>query len=98
MRSPSERTSRRPLWVCPKCGHRFVTKNLWHSCVRSEYVDATLWLRRPAEHPLLRRTEDFGALGYGLHFRLTDPGDVDSSLARLVREADRLAKPGPGRR
>jgi hypothetical protein len=25
---------KRPLWKCPKCGHRFVTKNLWHSCVR----------------------------------------------------------------
>ncbi len=24
----------RPLWVCPKCGNRFVTRNLWHSCVR----------------------------------------------------------------
>lgn len=24
----------RRLWKCPKCGHRFVTKNLWHSCVR----------------------------------------------------------------
>jgi hypothetical protein len=24
----------RPLWRCPKCGHRFVTRNLWHSCVR----------------------------------------------------------------
>ena len=23
-----------PLWKCPKCGHRFVTKNLWHSCGR----------------------------------------------------------------
>jgi hypothetical protein len=23
-----------PLWQCPRCGHRFVTKNLWHSCVR----------------------------------------------------------------
>lgn len=22
------------LWTCPKCRHRFVTKNLWHSCVR----------------------------------------------------------------
>jgi len=22
-----------PLWKCPKCGHRFVTKNLSHSCV-----------------------------------------------------------------
>jgi len=37
------------LWQCPRCGHRFVTKNLWHSCVRI----------RLAEHfkskPLLRR-------------------------------------------
>ncbi len=23
-----------PLWTCPKCGHRFVTRNMWHSCGR----------------------------------------------------------------
>lgn len=22
----------KPLWRCPKCGERFVTANLWHSC------------------------------------------------------------------
>lgn len=22
----------RPLWQCPKCGHRFVTAHMWHSC------------------------------------------------------------------
>lgn len=22
----------RPLWQCPRCGHAFVTRNLWHSC------------------------------------------------------------------
>jgi len=22
----------RPLWQCPKCGERFVTANIWHSC------------------------------------------------------------------
>ena len=21
-----------PLWQCPKCGERFVTRNMWHSC------------------------------------------------------------------
>lgn len=21
-----------PLWICPRCGHGFVTANLWHSC------------------------------------------------------------------
>ena len=25
---------KRPLWRCPKCGHRFVTANVWHSCGR----------------------------------------------------------------
>lgn len=23
-----------PLWTCPKCGHQFVSANLWHSCGR----------------------------------------------------------------
>ena len=23
---------KRPLWRCPKCGERFVTANIWHSC------------------------------------------------------------------
>jgi hypothetical protein len=26
--------SQPPLWTCPKCGKKFVSKNLWHSCVR----------------------------------------------------------------
>ena len=26
----------RPLWTCPQCGHRFVTRNIWHSCSRYE--------------------------------------------------------------
>ncbi|HKS07102.1 MAG TPA: hypothetical protein VJR92_12400 [Gemmatimonadaceae bacterium] len=136
----------RPLWKCPKCGHRFVTKNLWHSCVRvslaehfrgkprarketwdrwlavvracgpvhayaqktriviqtrvrfagavvrTAYLDANLWMRRRAEHPRLRRTEDYGRLGFGLHFRLESPGDIDAPLRALVREAYHAAK------
>jgi len=132
---------KRPLWRCPKCGHRFVTRNIWHSCgryrladhfkgrprtlrqafdrfvglaracgpvtvyaqktrivlqvrvrfagavVRSEWVDAGLWLKRRAVHPRLARVESFGRLGYGHHFRLQDPADVDEALGRLVREA-----------
>jgi len=22
----------RPVWICPRCGHRFVSANIWHSC------------------------------------------------------------------
>jgi Domain of unknown function (DUF1905)/Domain of unknown function (DUF5655)/Bacteriocin-protection, YdeI or OmpD-Associated len=29
----------KPLWVCPKCGHPFVTKNMNHSCARHELDD-----------------------------------------------------------
>ncbi|MDQ1279502.1 MAG: hypothetical protein QG670_764 [Thermoproteota archaeon] len=25
-------TQKKPLWICPKCGAKFVTKNMWHSC------------------------------------------------------------------
>lgn len=28
------RAGQRPLWKCPKCGERFVTANIWHSCGR----------------------------------------------------------------
>jgi hypothetical protein len=137
----ADRVKKPPLWKCPKCGHRFVTKNLWHSCVRvplaahfrgkpperkrtydrwiaaaracgkvtayaqksritimarvrfagavvhTSYLDAGLWMRRPVKHPLLRRTEDFGRLGYVHHFRLERPDDVDGALETLVREA-----------
>jgi hypothetical protein len=24
--------SHHPVWTCPKCGARLITKNLWHSC------------------------------------------------------------------
>jgi hypothetical protein len=24
----------RPLWECPKCGKKFITKNMWHSCIK----------------------------------------------------------------
>lgn len=144
-------TPRRPLWKCPRCGHRFVTKNLWHSCVRvsladhfrdkprqrkttwdrwlaaartcgpvqayaqktriviqarvrfagavvrTSYLDASLWLRRRAEHPLLRRVEDFGPLGFGHHFRLEAPTDIDSSLRALMHEAYRVGVQERGR-
>lgn len=31
--------TQKPLWRCPECGHRFVTKNLWHSCGRYRLAD-----------------------------------------------------------
>jgi hypothetical protein len=133
--------ARKPLWTCPKCGHRFVTRNLWHSCgryplashfdgkpprlravfdrylalaracgpvtvyaqktrivfqtrvrfasavVRRHWVDASMWLKRRVRHRRLSRVESLGRLGYSVHFKLEDPGDVDEALAALMREA-----------
>ena len=31
--SPRMPRSLRALWTCPQCGHRFVGRNMWHSCV-----------------------------------------------------------------
>lgn len=138
------------LWRCPKCGHRFVTKNLWHSCgryslarhfagkppalraifrrwvaiaracgpvtvyaqktriviqarvrfagavVRRDWLDAGLWLRRRIAHPRVQRIEDYGRLGFGVHFRLTSAADIDARIGKLMREAYVAARAGPG--
>jgi len=142
----------KPLWKCPRCGRRFASKNLWHSCgkyriedhfkgkppalrrtfsrfvsvarsfgpvtvyaqktriviqarvrfagavVRSDWLDAGVWLRRQATHPKLHRVESFGKAGYGLHFKLERPDDVDKELSRLMKEAYLAAIKDPRRR
>ncbi len=60
--------------------------------VNPTWLDAGLWLKRRVTHRRVHRTEDFGKLGYGVHFRLTAPSDVDRELAALVREAYARAK------
>jgi hypothetical protein len=33
MPDPGSKTAtRRPVWICPNCGARLISKNLWHSC------------------------------------------------------------------
>lgn len=29
--------TKRPLWICPRCGARLVSRNLWHSCVSQTF-------------------------------------------------------------
>lgn len=55
--------------------------------VRKNWIDAGMWLRRRITHPQLVRTESFGGLGFGHHFRLYSPEDVDEGLVELLREA-----------
>lgn len=37
----------RALWTCPKCGLKFVSRNLWHSCGRATLAD---WEERMGPH------------------------------------------------
>ncbi len=55
--------------------------------VHREWIDAGVWLRRKARHARLARIESYGNLGFGNHFRLRSPADVDTSLRAIVREA-----------
>jgi hypothetical protein len=42
---------RGPLWRCPRCGHRFASRHLWHSC--GNYRLAEHFTKRPAALRLL---------------------------------------------
>jgi hypothetical protein len=44
MRERPPDSGRRPLWTCPRCGQKFVTKNLWHSCGHATVDD---WRGKP---------------------------------------------------
>ena len=137
------------LWRCPKCGHRFVTRNIWHSCghyrladhfqgkasilretfdryveearrygpvtvyaqktrivmqgrvrfagvvVRKDWLDAGMWLKRIVTHPRLVKTESFGRLGYGHHFRLCNPNEIDAALVKFLGEAYAIGQQDP---
>ena len=50
--------SRPKLWRCPKCGARFVTKNLWHSCGRHSLADLLAGCD-PATRALFRKLAAF---------------------------------------
>ena len=55
--------------------------------VRKDSLDAAIWMKRKIRHPLIRRIESFGRLGYGVHFRLRSPDDLDARIAKFIREA-----------
>ncbi len=58
-RTQSEKKGRaakrlKPLWICPKCGHRFVNTNQWHSCKRYT-LEETFARSRPQVRELFER-------------------------------------------
>lgn len=43
-----------PLWQCPKCGERFVTRNMWHSCGKYK-LEALFARSEPHVFPLFQK-------------------------------------------
>ena len=60
--------------------------------VRNHWLDASIRLKRRAEHACLMRIEGFVHLGFGQHFRLAGRGDIEDALARLMREGYRIGE------
>jgi hypothetical protein len=65
----------KPLWRCPKCGHRFASRNLWHSCGRFRLAD-----HFKGKDPALRRL--FGR--YVALLRRNGPVTVYAQKTRIV--------------
>jgi len=63
--------------------------------VRKDWVDASMWLKRIVTHPRLVRTESFGRLGYGHHFRLCNPNEIDCALVEFLGEAYSIGQQDP---
>ena len=69
---------KKPLWRCPKGGHRFVTQNLWHSCGRYRLAD-----HFQGTPKVLRRTFDrFASLA-----KACGPVTVYAQKTRIVIQA-----------
>jgi hypothetical protein len=73
-----------PLWTRPRCGHRFVTRNIWHSCTQFE-------LSHHFDGKAARVRELFDAW-YVCYFRLTDRKQLDGKMKEYVREAHQVGR------
>jgi uncharacterized protein DUF5655 len=58
---------------------------------KDRWIDLTLWLKSGADHPRVRKIDDYGPLGRVLHFRIVRKEDLDPALARLLAEAYAVA-------
>jgi len=52
-----KRANVKELWQCPKCGEKFVTPNMWHSCGRFS-LEALFTCSEPHVFQLYRQIED----------------------------------------
>ncbi len=55
--------------------------------VRRRWLVGHIWLKRPAQHPLIYRLERYTYRDYGHVFRLTRPEELDAPFLALLHEA-----------
>jgi Domain of unknown function (DUF5655) len=69
------RRKKRPLWTCPKCRHKFVTRNMSHSCGNYRLAD-----HFKAKDPVAKKLfQEFRAL-----VRNVGPAKVYAQKTRIV--------------
>ena len=75
--------SQHPVWTCPRCGARLVTKNLWHSCGHFT-LEALFGRSDPSVLNLARRfIEILSTLGDGTDMkRMERLKDLHASASR----------------
>jgi hypothetical protein len=82
--------TKRPLWKCPECGQSFVTRNMWHSCVR--LTEADFFRDRPRQKELygafLRLVRELGPVTINVtKSRISFQARVRfAGVARIVRD------------
>lgn len=87
--------TRRPLWTCPRCEHRFVSANIWHSCTRHTLDEAFAKSTAEARAAFDRYAELVAACGpievIAQRSRIVIMGRVRFAGATVLRDRVRLS-------
>ncbi len=91
---PQVSTGLGAMWTCPRCEHRFVTANVWHSCTRRSLDDAFVVAAPEVRAAFDRFVELAGACGpievIAQRTRIVIMGRVRFAGAQVRRDAVRL--------
>lgn len=77
------------LWQCPRCGERFVTPNMWHSCGKFT-LDPLLvgfGFARRRESPRFHKINQYAPRWYTHEMRLASGADFDEEFLEWIRES-----------
>jgi hypothetical protein len=77
-----------PVNVEPKkMGISFLVRVRFGGAVlRKKWLEARLWLKRPIQHPCLRRIEKVGSRDFIHYFRIQSVDEMDESFVSFLRE------------